>query len=66
MATLLARSALSNVLGRTSVDEKLATEVGVPHMSDSIANLALLAYLVDVLTNGITTTGHYRSISAYQ
>lgn len=55
----VARSALSNVLGRTSVDEKLATEAGVPHMSDSIANLAywliLLMFLPMVLQQlGIT------------
>ena len=55
----VARSALSNVLGRTSVDEKLGTEAGVPHMSDSIANLAywliLLMFLPMVLQQlGIT------------
>lgn len=55
----VARSALSNVLSRTTVDEKLATEAGVPNMSDSIANLAywfiLLMFLPMVLQQlGIT------------
>ena len=55
----VARSALSNVLNRTSIDEKLSTEAGVPHMSDSIANLAywfiLLMFLPMVLQQlGVT------------
>ena len=55
----VARSALSNVLNRTSMDEKLSTEAGVPHMSDSIANLAywfiLLMFLPMVLQQlGVT------------
>ena len=33
----IARSALSNVLSRTTVDEKLASDAGVPSMSDLIA-----------------------------
>lgn len=52
LATVV-RSALSNVLNRTSVDEKLSSEAGVPHMSESIANLAywfiLLMFLPMVL-----------------
>lgn len=55
----VARSALSNVLNRTSVDEKLSSEAGVPHMSDSIANLVywfiLLMFLPMVLQQlGVT------------
>lgn len=55
----VARSALSSVLNRTSVDEKLSTEAGVPNMSDSIANLAywfiLLMFLPMVLQQlGVT------------
>nr|WP_313015707.1 mechanosensitive ion channel [Moraxella sp. CTOTU48841] len=55
----VARSALSNVLSRTSVDEKLSSEAGVPHMSDSIANLVywfiLLMFLPMVLQQlGVT------------
>lgn len=55
----VARSALSSVLSRTSVDEKLSTEAGVPNMSDSIANLAywfiLLMFLPMVLQQlGVT------------
>ncbi|GGL95029.1 hypothetical protein GCM10010099_09000 [Streptomyces cinereus] len=55
----VARSALSNVLNRTSVDEKLSSEAGVPHMSESIANLAywfiLLMFLPMVLQQlGVT------------
>lgn len=55
----VARSALSTVLNRTSVDEKLSSEAGVPHMSDSIANLVywfiLLMFLPMVLQQlGVT------------
>ncbi|ECE0941598.1 hypothetical protein ZP13_26005, partial [Salmonella enterica subsp. enterica] len=58
LATVV-RSALSNVLNRTSVDEKLSSEAGVPHMSESIANLAywfiLLMFLPMVLQQlGVT------------
>lgn len=58
LATVV-RSALSNVLNRTSVDEKLSSEAGVPHISDSIANLVywfiLLMFLPMVLQQlGVT------------
>lgn len=49
----IARSALSNVLSRTTVDEKLASDAGVPSMSENIANIAywfiLLMFLPMVL-----------------
>lgn len=49
----IARTALSGVLNRTSLDEKLAKDAGVPAMSDNIANIAywfiLLMFLPMVL-----------------
>lgn len=49
----IARTALAGVLQRTTVDEKLATEVGVPSMSENIANIAywfiLLMFLPMIL-----------------
>lgn len=49
----VARSALANVLNRTTLDDKLATDAGVPSMGENIANIAywfiLLMFLPMVL-----------------